>query len=236
MPRSAPHSPWTSSPSWLHPSRSRCSLSRRRTTESRASIQRFCSSRSGRNARRMVLFCQAGQTYSPAESSPLFAYLEDLVVEVDPGSGGVFHPKIWVLRFKSPAGVVRYRLLCASRNLTFDRCWDSVVCLEGTLTDRTLAYSQNRPLGDLLARLPQLATGRPVPTGISELVAQVQSEVRRVKFETPEPFDSHTFWAGGVGGRGGGPLAERCDRALVVSPFCSAGTLENIVGGEGDHS
>jgi hypothetical protein len=189
-----------------------------------------------RNASKMAIFCQAGQTYLPAETSPLFDFLEDLVVPVDLRTGGVFHPKVWVLRFSSPEDGVRYRLLCASRNLTFDRCWDSVVSLEGPLADRKTAYARNHPAGDLLARLPQIATGRGVSERIRTLVAQFEQEIRRVDFDVPAPFESYGFWAGGVGGRNEGPLSERCDRALIVSPFCTGKVLENLVGAPGDHT
>lgn len=188
-----------------------------------------------RNVGKIAIFCQAGQTYLPSDTSPLFAYLEDLVVSVDPGTGGVFHPKVWVLRFSSPGDGVRYRLLCTSRNLTFDRCWDSVVCLEGPLTDRKVAYARNHPLGDLLAHLPQMVTGRGVSDRIHAMVTQFEQEVRRVDFEVPGPFESYRFWAGGVGSRGEGPLEDRCDRSLIVSPFCTPTVLEDLVGEAGDH-
>lgn len=187
------------------------------------------------NVAKMAIFCQAGQTSLPGETSPLFAYLEDVVVPVDPGTGGVFHPKVWVLRFSSPQDGVRYRLLCASRNLTFDRCWDSVVCLEGYLTDRKMAYARNHPAGELLARLPQMATGRGVSDRIRAMVTQFEREVRRVNFEVPAPFESYRFWAGGVGSPAAGPLDDRCDRGLIVSPFCTPVVLEDLVDEPGDH-
>jgi hypothetical protein len=183
-----------------------------------------------RNAAKIAIFCQAGQTYVPALTSPLFAFLEDVVVPVDPGTGGVFHPKVWVLRFSSPIDGVRYRLLCASRNLTFDRSWDTVVSLEGSLTDRKAVYARNHPAGDFLARLPQMAIGRGVPDRIRAMVTRFEQEVRRVDFEVPETFDSYSLWAGGVGSRGDGPLEDRCDRALVVSPFCTPSVLEKLAG------
>lgn len=189
-----------------------------------------------RNAGKIAMFCQTGQTYVPAITSPLFAFLEDVVVPVDPGTGGVFHPKVWVLRFSSPEDGVRYRLLCASRNLTFDRSWDSVVSLEGSLADRKAAYARNHPAGDFLARLLQMATGRGVSDRIRAMVTKFEQEVRRVDFKIPAPFESYRLWAGGVGSRGDGPLDDRCDRALIVSPFCTPAVLEKLVGEPGDHT
>jgi hypothetical protein len=67
------------------------------------------------------------------------------------GPEGVFHPKVWVLRFLAQDGVVRYRILCLSRNLTFDRCWDTVVALDGELLDRSNAIAVNHTLADFVA-------------------------------------------------------------------------------------
>ncbi len=50
---------------------------------------------------------------------------------------------------------VRYRFLCLSRNMTFDRAWDTMLCLDGDLTDRGNAFSQNHPLGRFVESLPR---------------------------------------------------------------------------------
>src|SRR5580700_5687317 len=56
----------------------------------------------------------------------LYGLLESSVVQVTAPHGGVFHPKIWVLRFKRAGHVedVVLRVLILSRNLTGDRSWD----------------------------------------------------------------------------------------------------------------
>jgi hypothetical protein len=83
-----------------------------------------------RNADRITLFCQAGQIAPPPAHRRLLAYLEDTVVPVAAPRGGVFHPKVWVLRFRGDDGTVSYRFLVLSRNLTYDRSWDSALRLE----------------------------------------------------------------------------------------------------------
>ncbi|MGB8983043.1 MAG: hypothetical protein WCC12_14300 [Anaerolineales bacterium] len=75
-----------------------------------------------RYADRLHIFCQVGAIAVPAKTQLLFGYLENSVFQVQaPNKGGVFHPKLWVLRFTAPDQPVLYRLLCLSRNLTFDR-------------------------------------------------------------------------------------------------------------------
>lgn len=52
-----------------------------------------------RSAQRLVIFCQAGQTYVPKIPHILYGMLEPVVVPVRPPLGGSFHPKLWILRF-----------------------------------------------------------------------------------------------------------------------------------------
>lgn len=182
-----------------------------------------------RHSEKIALFCQAGEVRASAAGHPLLAYLEGSVVEVDPGTGGVFHPKVWLLRFESEGREVRYRLLVASRNLTFDRSWDTLVALEGPLTDRQKAYARNHPIGDFVAALPKLATRRPVAERFVRMARQMADEVRRVDFQVPEPFEECGFWAGGLEGSRW-PFPDRRDRALVVSPFLAGSTLARLAG------
>lgn len=97
-----------------------------------------------RHAHRIAIFSQAGQIALPGSSEPLFYYLEKMVHEVlPPDTRGSFHPKVWVLRFTCDGHPVQYRLLCLSRNLTFDRSWDTVLALDGVLKDRRRPFSAN---------------------------------------------------------------------------------------------
>src|SRR5688572_27321149 len=53
-----------------------------------------------RYAERLAVFCQAGRIAVPRKQQLLFAHLEESVVEVTASSpDGVFHPKVWVLRY-----------------------------------------------------------------------------------------------------------------------------------------
>jgi len=64
------------------------------------------------------------QTRLPGKYQPLLTFLEPCIYDVEPpDADGVFHPKVWALRLLGPGGEIRYRVLCLSRNLTFDRCW-----------------------------------------------------------------------------------------------------------------
>src|ERR1700674_1861457 len=85
-----------------------------------------------RNADRIDVFCQASKIGIPRQHRLIFNYLEDSVHEVfPPNNEAIFHPKVWVIRYRRSDGQMTYRLLCLSRNLTFDRSWDTVLCLDG---------------------------------------------------------------------------------------------------------
>jgi hypothetical protein len=183
-----------------------------------------------RYAGRMAVFCQTGQISIPAPGQTLFGYLETSVFEVAPKSRGhVFHPKIWLLRFESSTRDVTYRLLCLSRNLTFDRCWDTAVVLEGSLRDGEVALPANEPLGDFVAALPTMTVGRTVPQPVRRTIERIASEVRRVVFDPPLGFEEVRFWPIGIDGWNRWPFAdERIQRMLVISPYLEERSVRRL--------
>ena len=188
-----------------------------------------------RHADRITVFCQAGQTYVPRRSEALYGYLEGSVVEVlPPNPTGLFHPKVWVLRFSAPAGPVLYRLLVMSRNLTFDRSWDVMLVLDGELVDRKNAFAKNHPLGDFVAALPSMAV-HPLPTPVRSDIDRIQDELRRVRFELPEGFEDLSFWPLGLTSGNRWPLGGRIDRLLVISPFVTEGSLKRLTAAGREH-
>jgi hypothetical protein len=72
---------------------------------------------------RFTIFCQSGQIRLPSKYSPLVTFLEPCIYDVEaPDAEGVFHPKVWALRFVADDSAIRYRVLCLSRNLGHRRC------------------------------------------------------------------------------------------------------------------
>jgi hypothetical protein len=162
---------------------------------------------------------------------PQLEYLEQSVIECRrPSPGASFHPKVWLLRFVGPDNGVRYRLACLTRNLTFDRCWDTSLTIEGMLLDRQRAIAANNPLGDFIAALPSRAF-RTLAPGIVDRVALVQSEVRRVQFELPGGFEEYRFHSPGTGKRTTLPFDGTDGRILIISPFVSQNGLRRITAG-----
>jgi hypothetical protein len=177
---------------------------------------------------RLVVFCQQDRIAVPSKDALLFRYLEPVVVGVRaPNESGVFHPKTWLMRFISdaPELPVVYRFLCLSRNLTFDRSWDTALTLEGALEDRERAFARNRPLADFLASLSPMAT-TPLSPKALEHIELMADEVLRVRFEPPEEFEDIHFFPLGIRGYTRRPSVAEGSRLLVMSPFVS----DEIVG------
>jgi hypothetical protein len=168
---------------------------------------------------KFAIFCQQGRIAVPKNDNVLFGCLEKTVVEVKPKDPrGVFHAKTWLMRFVANGVPAVYRFLCLSKNLTFDRSWDTVLTLEGELKDRKVAFASNNPLGDFFEALPELAASK-VSEEVKNNVALVANEVRRAEFEWPEEFDGYEFLPLGNLGKKKKLDWGRPSRTLIVSPF-----------------
>ena len=177
---------------------------------------------------RFSVFCQQGRISVPQNDTPLFRYLEKAVVEVQPKDNqGVFHAKTWLLRFTSKDSPVIYRFLCLSKNLTFDRSWDTVLTLEGELQDRSVGYSRNKPLGEFFEALPALALTQ-LTEDTKSNVRLLADEVRRVNFNPPEDFDDVEFLPIGIPGKKRKLKWGRPSRTLLVSPFLTENPIRNL--------
>jgi hypothetical protein len=189
-----------------------------------------------RYADRITVFHQVEGLQAPLRHRLLFGYLEQSLVPVTPRTPlGVFHPKVWVLRFVPREGERRsstascYRLICSSRNLTFDRSWDAVLTLEGEYNPRSRRLPENRPLQRFFQGLPTLAT-RGIAPEVEQRVSNIAEEVGRVPFERPVGFGELRFWSLGLGDQKPPFLKEQVDRLLIVSPFLSGTLIESLVG------
>lgn len=183
-----------------------------------------------RHASQMVIFYEAGRIAVPRHYRPLLAYLEDRIVPVRaPTPKRSFHPKVWFIRYKNPGGRIWYRLLCLSRNLTFDRCWDTILILDGELrADRRVGYGENAGLREFVGALPKLAITTVAP-GIRAQISVVENEIARVQWDVSGlPGDLVGFWPLGYDGAKRWPFKGRMQRVAIVSPFLGDKTLHKL--------
>ncbi len=179
-----------------------------------------------RHAQRITVFAQAGEIRVPP-FRPALAYLESAVVPVRaPRPGGIFHPKIWVMRFVGGAAD-RYRFLCLSRNLTFDRSWDTILRLDGTAT--TAPDERSRPLAEFVAALPGLAVA-PVTDERRQAISDLAAGLASVAWgPLPDGLGFVRMCPIGHDGRRAWPFPADGWGRLVVSPFIGADFLADFL-------
>jgi hypothetical protein len=184
------------------------------------------------HAGRITLFCQAGEIKLPPADQRLTAYLEQSVAEVRAPKGGVFHPKVWLIRYVADGQPTRLRLVCASRNLTFDRCWDSILVLDGELIDRKNAFAGNHPLGDFIQALPGMAV-RALPEATIAAIRVLGDEARKVQWDLPDGVTEMSFFPLGLETRTARPFGADVGRRplLVLSPFVRNAQLQALAEG-----
>lgn len=180
-----------------------------------------------RHADQIDIFCQAGQIAPMKEHRPIVAYLERSVHGVvPPNPDAIFHPKIWLLRYRSALGELSYRFLCLSRNLTFDRSWDTLLRLDGDVKPDGTGPDAT-PIADFIRTLPGLAINPLEPDRIASLNA-LADELAHVSFALPDGFRAATFWPMGHDGVERWPLDGRIDRLLTISPFLTIPMLARL--------
>ena len=176
---------------------------------------------------RIDFFCQAGEISIPPAYHRLYAWLEHSVHEATPKrEWALFHPKVWLLRYRPMEGdgPATFRLLCASRNLTFDRNWDLLLVLDGT-TDSVNPNGQ--AVSRFIAGLPGLAVHALRGNRKRELL-ELARDVAGVRFVPPEGFAELDFHF--LSGAGPWPLPDVADRMLVVSPFITDDAAQRLLG------
>ena len=178
-----------------------------------------------RNASKLVIFCQYGQIKVSSTDSLLYSYLEDMIVEVNPSSGGVFHPKIWLLKYKNQEEVF-YKYICLSRNITFDRSWDTILVLDGKPVDYEVP--DNDKLIKFINFLPKIAVNK-IEKNRLDIIKKISIELGKIKFNPPEDFDNQfNFHFLGIDNSDSFPISGEYRRLLIVSPFLNDSFLNRF--------
>lgn len=166
----------------------------------------------------------------PHSHRELYGALESSLHPVKAPNGGVFHPKLWILKFvDKDNNSHRIRVAVLSRNLTLDRSWDVALVSEGEPYDKR-HVAATRGLANLVRQLSSICTGpnSSVPTQGLETLAD---QISRTAFVPPEGFlkDPIEFTTLGVSeaSRMWKPF-RKADRILAIAPFANAAALEQI--------
>lgn len=182
-----------------------------------------------RSASRLTVLTQAGQI-AVRRGRAIHAWLEDAVAPVVvPAPNRVFHPKLWFLRYRSGSKVA-LRLLCGTRNLTFDTSWDTLVQLDG----RPGEVSSHPELGSFVRNSIGIVQS-PLVGGRTDALLRLANDFSNAVFDLPEHARSVRFHPLGLGTDAADPIGVAHRRALVISPFLSAARLASIGEVGSDH-
>lgn len=171
------------------------------------------------HARKLTVFSQLGEIALPP-SRRVFSFLERTVIPVHAPRGGVVHPKVWVLRYRAArpeaaaAPTDRLRVLVASRNLTFDASWDTVVRLDESADGEGAGLEE---VGRLFEGLLEHARG-PIATEHAERVRGLAAALETARFALPPGVDELNVTVLGLDDTAS-PLPGSADRSLIVAPF-----------------
>ncbi|MCY4292404.1 MAG: hypothetical protein OXC72_11700, partial [Roseovarius sp.] len=185
-----------------------------------------------RAGERIHVFVDRAGIAVPRQKRELYAMLEPGIHPVRAPGGGVFHPKVWVLRFIAEDGPPLIRVALLSRNLTFDRSWDIALASEAEpRSGQGIAGSS--PLAEFIRCLPELCVEQMDPS-LSDRVLTLANEVLRTHFPapvgfSPDPLKFHVL--GMAGGHTGGsflrPISGGRD-VLAVAPFVGSTALNEV--------
>lgn len=172
------------------------------------------------------VFCQAGAIDVPERAPDLLAFVEPMVHPVRPPQGGLFHPKLWFVRYVGDSGAPSFRLLVLTRNLTMDSSWDLAVRLDSArLTDEP--QSRSAALRDLIGSLAARST-QPLAADRVDRIAGLSDQAGRVEWELPEGVDDLDLHLLEPGRDTSVDFAGA--RHLIVSPFVDDAGLRHIRG------
>ncbi|HDR8931518.1 phospholipase D family protein [Burkholderia vietnamiensis] len=184
---------------------------------------------------RLTVFCQRGRLHIPRKSNSLLGLLENMVQETQvPHEHGVFHPKVWLLRFEPVEAADQeptlLRLLVLTRNLTDDRSWDLSLWLEGEPGKKRVDAS--RPLASFIE---WLLRGNEATVGAArtEQIEQLCADAVRTTWTPPGQFEEVRFYPLGIGKKTASwfpeaPNGVKWDELGVISPFVSMDALTRL--------
>lgn len=176
----------------------------------------------------LTVVSQAGYVSGPPTGHPLLPLLEPALHTVPMPKHRTFHPKATLLRYtKTPEHEaddpeVRYRLIVSSRNLAPSRAWDTIVVLDGAVSENETESA--RRLDQFIDGVKELAGNSPggLPADRRQKLEQMATEAPRIEFELPAGMEGMKILPLGLGSTTRlepiRPTRDGYDR-LLVSPF-----------------
>lgn len=199
---------------------------------------------------KLVVFCDPGQIKKLNIKNKEFALLlENMIIPINlsPYSNGdypAFHPKMWLLQFVNKEGNHKYKFIILSRNISYDKCYDVSFVLENS--DNHLKTRKTNPILEFLGFLDSEINLEKYPKLNSQhnIVTQMISDIstEKVCFSlqneqyADDDFDIFPLFNSEYRKKIEQQLfetqnsleKEKLDNLFVMSPFVSAGILDNL--------
>lgn len=200
-------------------------------------------------SKKLVVFCDLSQIKQMNVQKEFAVLLENLIVPVnlpqnENGDFPSFHPKMWLIQFRKKDGSHFYRLVVLSRNISYDKCYDTCFVLESS--DSHLKTRRTKPLIEFLQYLLDSVDDEKYPLLhsqkklLSDFIADLTSE--KVCFSLDdERFPDDDFdifplfnsnyrksFSKTLFSTNQAPEKEKYDSVFLMSPFVSAGFLDEI--------
>lgn len=177
-----------------------------------------------RYAEHTTVFCQAGAIHVPTQYRSILTFVEDSVREAAPADDdGLFHPKMWALRFVDQDLNQLHRVVVLSRNLTLDRSWDTALILD----QHEEGAIDGTPAADFVRHLPELAL-RPLDGTRLDEIRSLAATLGHASFAAPAPFTAGELLPIGLGSEVVWPFPDRGRRVLAISPFLTKAAVERV--------
>ena len=182
-----------------------------------------------RSSEKIALFCNSDGIKMMQYIKPVYALLENSVFPVNLGAGKNFHPKLWVIRYKSinkEPDIIKIIIL--SRNLTFDRSMDIAVELIGRIKRGANRQMKHAPIADLLRFL---ANNCDVGEKHKSILDLANSVLKVDTFEIDDPFSDYDFFVTGIPNHrtDSKEICRPCQKIMVVSPFLTKSALSEML-------
>lgn len=165
-----------------------------------------------RLSEKSIILFEAGQIHQPKKYNQLYYFIEQSLYSAKTPKGGVFHPKVWFVKYKNDSNETKYRFICLSRNITFDTSWDFAFVVNGD--ENSVQSEEGRQLSRFFGELQP----ENLKVDQKKIYAEALEDIKRVHFDVPNKMEM-SFHPLGLK-RSEMPFdASEYDKQCIVSPF-----------------
>ena len=176
-----------------------------------------------------AIICQKGRIKVPKEENKLYTILEKCIYTINLKEGN-FHPKVWLVRYKNDKNI-KYKMVVSSKNLTYDRSWDTQICMRGEQTKEKQGNESIKAFLEFLERNIEQNTN----TKNLRIIQQIKDEIEYIKFDTTYnnfQIRKCEFIQYGETKNKIEYLEKKCNKkikqALIISPFITKTPINNL--------